>query len=270
MKKVYAFLISLCLILSVFFFINYKKTHNDLEIIKEKGILTVGTTGDYCPMSCYDKTTNTYIGFDIALAEDLAKSLNVKIKYIPTSWPTLMQDIKSKKFDIAISGITITNERKKQAFMTDGYLDNGKTVLCQKKDIDKYKNLEAINKPSVRVMENPGGLNEKFARENLPDSNLIIHNINYEIPKLIAEDKADVMITEVIEANYYSNIYKNLAIPVSTIPFTKSEIGMLLPKENKTLLKYVNKFIREEKNSGRLLELEKTYIQSKKPLINHN
>ena len=45
------------------------------------------------------------------------------------------------------------------------------------------------------------------------------------------------MITEEIEANYYSNIYKNLAIPISTIPFTKSQIGMLLPKKNKALLK---------------------------------
>ena len=270
MKKFYAFLISICLILSVFGFLNYKKVPNDLEIIKGKGILAVGTTGDYCPMSCYDKITKTYVGFDIALAEDLAKSLGVNIEYVPTSWPTLMQDVKSKKFDIAISGITITDERRKQALMSMGYLDNGKVILCQKKDVDKYKNLETINKPSVRVMENPGGLNEKFARKYLPDSNLIIHNINYEIPKLISENKADIMITELIEANYYSNIYKNLAIPVSIIPSTKSQIGMLLPKENKSLLKYVNEFIEKEKHSGRITELEKIYIYSNKPLINHN
>ena len=270
MKKFYIFLISIFIITFIFSFAKFEKTNNDLKNIKTKGVLTVGTTGDYCPMSCYDKTTKTYVGFDIALAEDLAKSLGVNIEYVPTSWPTLMQDVKSKKFDIAISGITVTTERKKQALMSEGYLDNGKTILCQKKDVNKYKNLESINKPSVRVMENPGGMNEKFARENLPDAKLIIHDVNYEIPKLIATDKADVMITEIIEANYYSNIYKNLAIPVSIIPSTKSQIGMLLPKENKSLLKYVNEFIEKEKQSGRITELEKIYIYSNKPLINHN
>ena len=57
--------------------------------------------------------------------------------------------------------------------MSEGYLKNGKTVLCRAEDADKYISLEAINHPEVRVMENPGGLNEKFARENLPDATLI-------------------------------------------------------------------------------------------------
>ena len=52
-------------------------------------------------------------------------------------------------------------------------------------------------------MENPGGLNEKFARENLPDATLIIHDVNQEIPGLIASGEADVMITEIMEAGYY-------------------------------------------------------------------
>ena len=55
-------------------------------------------------------------------------------------------------------------------------------------------------------MENPGGLNEKFARENLPDATLIIHDVNQEIPGLIASGEADVMITEIMEAGYYGQL----------------------------------------------------------------
>ena len=262
-KIISIFLILLCLFISVFGCFYYQNNIEEFNKIKANGVLLVGTTGDYCPMSCFNQTTKTYDGFDIALAEDLAKSLGVKVQYIQTSWPTLMQDTVDKKFDIAISGITITNERKQQALMSDGYLDNGKTILCRKEDAYKYTSLDSINKPSVRVMENPGGLNEKFAREKLPKARLIIHNVNCEIPKLIASGKADVMITEIVEANYYSNIIPNLAAPLSKTPFTNGKIGMLLPRENKFLLLYVNKFIKKEQKSGRIDKLKEKYILGK-------
>ena len=259
MKKICYILLIIGLILSVVLFYS-RFNSNELSEIRSRGELLVGTTGDYCPMSYYDKKTKSYVGFDIELAEDLAKALGVKIRFVPTSWKTLMKDTVDNKFDVALSGITVTDERKQQALMSRGYLDNGKTVLCRKADANKYKNIESINSPDVRVMENPGGLNEKFAREHLPKANLIIHNVNYEIPKLIDTGVADVMITEVIEAKYYSNINKNLSAPLADTPFTKGQIGMLLPKKNKNLLKFTNKFINDEIKSGRIEELKRKYI----------
>ena len=125
------------------------------ESIKERGILYVGTTGDYQPMSWLDPETDAYEGFDVELVQDLAKKLGVEIEYVPTTWPTLMEDTLAGKFDLAICGITITDARKEQALMSDGYLGNGKTVLCRAQDAGVYTSLEAINKPEVRVMENP-------------------------------------------------------------------------------------------------------------------
>ena len=165
------------------------------EEIKERNVLRVGTAGDYQPMSYLDPDTGKYVGFDAELAEDLAQALGVELEYVETSWPTLMADTLAGKFDLAICGITITDARKEQALMSEGYFGNGKTVLCRAEDADKYVSLEAINRPEVRVMENPGGLNEKFARENLPDASITIHNVNQEIPGLVASGKADVMIT---------------------------------------------------------------------------
>ena len=49
-------------------------------------------------------------------------------------------------------------------------------------------------------MVNPGGLNEKFANENLTHANIVVHQKNEEIPTLVAEGAADVMITEITEA----------------------------------------------------------------------
>lgn len=231
-----------------------------LETIKAADVLRVGTAGDYQPMSYLDPDTGTYVGFDAELAQDLAKSLGVEVEWVKTSWPTLMDDTLAGEFDVAICGITVTDERKEQALMSNGYLENGKTVLCRAEDADKYTSLEAINKPEVRVMENPGGLNEKFARENLPDATLIIHDVNQEIPGLVAEGEADVMITEVMEAGYYVGQDSRLAAPLIYEPFTHGQLGVLMPKGSDDLLAYVNEFLETEQSSGRIDELADEYI----------
>ena len=231
-----------------------------LSEIKKRGVLLVGATGDYRPMSYKEPDTGEYWGFDADLAEDLADSLGVDLQYVPTSWPTLMDDTLAGKFDLAACGITITDARKEQALMSEGYLVNGKTIICRSEDAAKYTDLESINKPEVRVMVNPGGLNEKFARENLPDVTLIVHDVNQDIPGLIAEGAADIMITEIMEAGYYVGQDERLAAPLINEPFTHGELGVLMPKGSEDLLEYVNAFLEEEKRSGRLDDLADEYI----------
>ncbi len=228
--------------------------------IRERGVLRVGTAGDYQPMSYLDPETGEYVGFDAELARDLAGALGVRLEFVETSWPTLMEDTLAGRFDVAICGITVTEARKESALMSDAYLTNGKTVLCRAEDADVYTNLEAINKPEVRVMENPGGLNEKFARENLPEAALIIHDVNQEIPGLIASGEADVMITETMEAAFYVGLDDRLAAPLIYEPFTSGGIGMLLPKGSEPLLDYVNGFLADEEETGRLEELRYEFI----------
>ena len=231
-----------------------------LEEIGERGVLKVGTTGDYMPMSYLDPETGEYVGFDTELAEDLADELGVDIEYVKTSWPTLMDDVLAGKFDLAICGVTINDARKEQALMSDGYLENGKTILCRAEDAYKFTGLEAINRPDVRVMVNPGSLNEQFARKNLPDVTLMIHDANQEIPGRVASGEADIMITEIVEAGYYVGQDDRLAAPLIYEPFTDGEIGILMPKGSEDLLNYANEFLQKEKISGRIDELAEEYF----------
>ena len=231
-----------------------------VQQIVDRGVLYVGTAGDYMPMSYLDPSTGEYVGFDVELAYDLADSLGVEVEFVPTSWPSLTEDTLAGKFDLAICGITITDARLETCLMSDGYLGNGKTVLCRAEDADRFTSLEAIDQPDVVVMENPGGLNERFARENLTSASIVIHDVNQEIPGLIASGEADVMITEIMEAGYYVGQDPRLAAPLINEPFTQGQLGVLLPPESGELLEYVNSFIEAERSSGRLDELADEYI----------
>ena len=229
------------------------------EII-ERGTLLVGTTGDYRPLSfCEDD--GTYWGFGIEVAREIANSLGVKISFVKTSWPTLTADVLTvpQIFDLAMGGITITDARRETMLMSEGYLANGKTILCRASESDRFKSLADIDQPEVRVMVNPGGLNEKFAHENLTHATIIVHPKNEEIPSRIAEGEADVMITEITEAPYYVQTDSRLAAPLLNEPFTHGEIGVLMQKGQEDLLQMVNNVIRKMKDNGTLRQLHEKY-----------
>ncbi len=229
--------------------------------IKKRGTLLIGTTGDYRPLSFCEPETDEYWGFGIEVAKEIAKGLGVEATFVKTSWPTLTADVlaEPQKFDLAMGGITITDARRETMLMSDGYLANGKTILCRVSERDRYTSLADLDKPEVRVMVNPGGLNEKFANENLTHASIIIHQKNEEIPTLIAEGEADVMITEITEAPYYVQADSRLAAPLLNEPFTHGEIGVLMQKGQEDLLQMVNNTIQDMKSDGTLRRLHEKY-----------
>ena len=231
-----------------------------VERIVERGKLLAGTTGDYRPLS-YKESDGNYWGFGIEIAEKIAERIGVGIGFVQTSWPTLTADVMAEPqtFDLAIGGITITDIRRETMLMSDGYLTNGKTILCRASDADKYQSLADIDKPEVRVMVNPGGLNEKFANANLIHATIIIWQKNEEIPTQVAEGNADVMITEITEAPWYVQNDPRLAAPLLNAPFTHGEIGVLMRKGQDDLLALVNAVIAQMKADGSLRKLHEKY-----------
>ena len=239
----------------------WRKIHQPtVTRIQERGKLLVGTTGDYRPLS-YREADGNYWGFGIEMAEKIAERIGVGIELVGTSWPTLTADVlaEPQSFDFAIGGITITDTRRETMLMSDGYLANGKTILCRAAEADRYQSLADIDKPEMRVMVNPGGLNEKFANKNLTHATILVHPKNEEIPTLVAEGQADVMITEITEAPWYVQNDSRLAAPLLNAPFTHGEIGVLMRKGQDDLLSLVNAVIAQMKADGTLRQLHKMY-----------
>ena len=228
--------------------------------IVERGTLLVGTTGDYRPLS-FRESDGTYWGFGIEVAQEIARYIGVKTAFVPTSWPTLTADVlaEPQTFDMAIGGITITDARRATMLMSEGYLANGKTILCRASDAGRYRSLDDLDRPEVRVMVNPGGLNEKFANEHLLHATIVVHPKNEEIPVKVAEGEADVMITEITEAPYYVKTDSRLAAPLLEHPFTHGEIGVLMRKGQDDLLQAVDDAIRRMKSDGTLRRLHEKY-----------
>ena len=72
-----------------------------LQSILKEGVLKVGTTGDWDPMTMRNPADNSYKGFDIDVSTALAKDLGVEIEYVPTEWKTLVAGVTSGKYHMS-------------------------------------------------------------------------------------------------------------------------------------------------------------------------
>ncbi len=178
-----------------------------LDQIVERGVLRVGTTGDYKPFTWKDPSTGRYDGVDIEQAEALGKALGAKVEFVATTWPTLAADFSAGKFDIAMGGVSITLDRARKGYFSAPYLREGKTPIVRCGDVGRYDALPDIDRPDVRVVVNPGGTNERFARAHFKSAPVRIFPDNRAIFEEIAEGRADVMVTDVSETKYQAKLH---------------------------------------------------------------
>lgn len=214
-----------------------------VEDILEKGVIRVGTTGDYRPFT--HLVDGKYEGYDIEVARHIATELGVEIEFVPTTWKALLDDLEDEKFDIAMGGISRNISRKLRAELSNPYLTYGKTPIVRTEDAKKYTSLDAIDQKGVRVGVNIGGTNEKFADANIKNAEIIRYKGNLEVPEAVMAREVDVMISETPEGIHYENSYAELASPMTNTPMTKSQLGYLIPKGDYEMVALIN-FIMEE------------------------
>ena len=104
-----------------------KKTGSDLSYIQEKGTLIVGIT-DYEPMDYKDENGN-WTGFDAEFARAVAEKLGVEAQFVEIDWDNKFFELESKSIDCIWNGMTITDEVKLNASVSDPYVKNAQVMV---------------------------------------------------------------------------------------------------------------------------------------------
>ncbi|MBU9556070.1 transporter substrate-binding domain-containing protein [Burkholderia multivorans] len=219
-----------------------------LDDVLARGTLRVCTTGDYKPYSYY-RTDGRFEGIDIDMAESLAKSLGVKPDYVKTSWSNLTADFVAK-CDIAVGGVSTTLERQKRAFFTQPYVVDGKTPIVRCGDVDKYQTVAQIDRPETRVIVNPGGTNERFAKQYFTHANLTVYPDNVTIFKQILAGKADVMVTDASETLLQQKLNPGLCSVHPDKPFQFGEKAYMVPRGDVVFQQYVDQWLHLALSTG--------------------
>lgn len=236
---------------------------SNLDKVLQQKMLTVCTTGDYKPYTFLEED-GSYEGIDIAMAESLANSLGAKVKWVKTTWKTLTPDFVAGKCDIAMGGISVTLERQKQVFFAERLDTDGKIPLVRCTDVKKYRTIEQINKPAVRLIEPAGGTNEAFVRAHLPKANLTLSHDNMGIFQQLVDRKADVMITDASEALYQQKRYPKLCAVNPDKPMQYGEKAYMLPRDDMSWKLYVDQWLHLSKASGEYQKIIGQWLAVKK------
>jgi cyclohexadienyl dehydratase len=241
MKKFFA-------IISVLIITTAASAESKLENILNSGELRVGTTGDWDPMTMKDPATNKYKGFDIDVMTELAKDMNVKVKFVPTEWKTIVSGITANRYDISTS-VTKTPKRAKVAGFTNTYYKYGTVPLVLKKNLKKYSTWESLNNKKVTIATTLGTSQEEKAKEFFPKSKLKSVEAPARDFQEVLAGRADGNITSSTEANKLVIKYPQLAI-VADGEKNPAFLAMMVGKDEKVWNDYVNKWIEDKKTLG--------------------
>ena len=226
-----------------------------LDEILERGTLRVGMTGDYMPFTSLDKSTRKFRGFDVDMAEALGQALGVKIEYVETAWPRLMKDFEDDRFDIAMGGVSITLDRQKKGLFSTPVMREGKTPIARCGDVGKYETMADIDRKGTRVIVNPGGTNERFARTHIKDAEITVHSDNTTIFDEIAKGRADLMITDASETRYQQKQHPGVLCAVHPDkPFDFSEKGYWLQRDM-ALKAFVDQWLHISMEDGSFIKI---------------
>ena len=225
-----------------------------LQDVLSNGVLKVGTTGDWNPMTVKDPATNGYSGYDIDVMNELAKDLDVKLEFIPTDWKTLVSGVTSGKYHMTGSA-SISPARAKAAGYSNSYFSLATVPLTLKKNAEKFADWADLDKSSVTVAATLGTTQEKQVKQFFP-------NAQYKIVEAPARDfqevlagRADAHITSNVEAYKLVAKYPEMMIVPVSAPKAPTPIAMLLPQGDQVWINYVNTWIALKTERGFFAEL---------------
>lgn len=226
-----------------------------LKKIKSEGKIIVGTDASFPPMESVNET-GEIVGFDVDLAQEIAKDLKVKVEIKNISWDKLFDALLNKEVDMIIAGVTITPERAKIYAFSDPYFNAGQAIVTTSEKSEEIKGIEDLAGKKLGVqLETTAEIEAK----KLTDPELVISYENYDLAlnDLLAGKIDAIIVDYPVGANMVAKT-KNLKIVGE--PFTQEFYGVVVRKEDKVLLEQINKTIRRLKMEGTLKQLETKWL----------
>lgn len=225
-----------------------------LNDILNFGVLKVGTTGDWNPMTMKDVATNSYTGYDIDVMTALAEDMGVKVEFVPTDWKTLVNGVTAGTYHITGSA-SISAGRAKAAGYSQSYFSLATVPLINKKDADKFKDWADLDKAEVSVAATLGTTQEAQVKSFFPNAKHVIVEAPARDFQEVLAGRAQAHITSNVEANKLVAQYPELMIVPVKAPRARTPVAMLLPQADQVWINYVNTWITLKKEAGLFDEL---------------
>ena len=266
MKKIFAMVLALAMILSCAACGGSKAKGDLLEEIKAQGYIELCTEPYFAPFEFVDPSKtgdDQYVGVDIEIAKYIAEKIGVELRIVPLDFTAVLAGIADGKYDMAISAIAYSPSRAEAMRLSNVYKPNsgGYGFLTRAEDVDKYNSVEDL-KDAV-VITQSGSVQESLYNQNVKackEFKLVANMTDGYLA--VAEGKADVCICSTESAQLYAEANGGLAIPdfrFEVDPNMNGTVVAMPLKGSESLLEVVNEAIAELNAQGKIDQWNEEY-----------
>ncbi len=216
------------------------------ELNGENGTITVAITSTSMPF-VYLKE-NRFVGFDVEFIIAFAKEYGYDIRFEDTAFAAILSGVQSGKYDVGISGITITDERKESMDFSDIYHVEDLAVIIRGEQGEN--NIVQFNNATLGVVT--GSLYGGYSREQFPDATIKEFNNFADVLMALKSGKVDGIMLDEPNFNSVARTDKNLS--KTNVPAYSVEIGFGFQKneDGNALQAQMNAFLEKLKAQGEI------------------
>lgn len=229
---------------------------NLLDQIKQRGTLIVGLEGTYPPFS-FQGEDGKLAGFEVDFSNALAQHLGVKAKLSPTKWDGMLASLESKRIDVAINQVTISDERKKKYDFSTPYTLSGIQALVKKENAGSIAKADDLKGKKVGV--GLGSNYEQWLRDNVPGVDIRTYDDDPTKYQDLRVGRTDAILVDRLAA---LDLVKKTGdtLAVAGPAFSRQEAGVALRKGNSELLAAINRAIADMQQDGSLAKISEKWF----------
>ena len=231
-----------------------------LETILKRGELRVGFESGYMPFEMTDKR-GKFVGFDIDVAKEMAKAMGVKFVPVNTAWDGIIPALTTNKFDIIMSGMTITQERNLKINFADPYIIVGQTILIAKKHLGNVTSYKDLNNKKYTVTSKLGTTGEQAVKRLMPKANYKSFETEPEAALEVVNGKADAFVYDLPYCVVFMAQQGKGKLIFLDKPFTYEPLAWAINKGDPDFMNWLNNFLKQLKNDGRYERIYKKWIK---------
>ena len=225
---------------------------------KEEGkVYKVGIDTTYPPFE--SEEAGEYKGIDIDIINAIAKNQGIKIEFSPMDFGGIIPAMQADQLDIAIAGMSITDDRKKVVDFSEPYFDAGLTLVVEGGN-EKITSLDDLK--GKKLAAKKGTTGATFAQENASKYGFEVVQFN-DSPAMfqeVANGNADALIED-YPVIAYAIAQNDLGLKTIGDRLNGDQYGIAVLKgENADILKKINAGLDELKEDGTYDEIINTYL----------
>jgi ABC-type amino acid transport substrate-binding protein len=229
-----------------------------IKAIKDSGVLRVAMA-DSPPAQVKSPATDEWEGYNVEMAEDLARVLAVELEIVDGAWSTLIPGLMADKYDICMVDMYATPERAQTVVFTDAYNILGYSFIVQ--EDSPYQRWEDLNKAGVVISTLSGTASEPFIEQYLPEAemrSMVTENV-YAPHLEVANKRADAHVTD--EVSNVLFIENNPDFEVRILPDLVNATGLAyaIRPGDSHFHSFLNTWIRYKIDSGHAGQLRKKW-----------